>query len=175
MPSRAPAFVQVVFKAVIAALVVPPSYRRLMKVEVTENIDVPRARVFDLMADARNEPSWNTQVASVELRTSEPIGLGSSFTTVYRGLTYAVTVTDHERPSRLEFSVNGKLLTISPRFSFAESGGSTRLRAEFDVQPRGPMKVLLPLMGRLVRRDFITQLANFTRFCESNDQDRAKS
>jgi len=146
-----------------------------MKVEVTENIDVPRTRVFDLMADARNEPTWNTKVASVELQTPEPIGLGSSFTSVYRGLTYAVTLTDHERPSRLSFSIHGKLLTISPRFSFEASDDSTRLRAEFDVQPRGLMKAFLPLMGPLVRRDFITQLANFTRFCESNDQDRAES
>lgn len=103
------------------------------------------------------------------------IGPGSSFTSVYRGQTYAVTITDYERPSRLGFTVAGKTLTIFPRMWFEESGGSTQLRAEFDVQPRGLMKALLPLMGPIVRRDFPKQLAGFRRFCESKDHHRAES
>ncbi len=111
-----------------------------MKVDVTEDVAVTRPRVFDLMADARNEPIWNTQVTSSELETPEPIGNGSSFTSVYRGQTYAVTITDYERPSRFTFTVTGKPMTIVARMRFEEYRSSTRLRAEFDLRPRGVMK-----------------------------------
>jgi hypothetical protein len=35
------------------------------------------------------------------------------------------------------------------------------------MQPRGIMKVLLPLMSPMVRRDFPKQLDSFKAFCES--------
>ena len=145
-----------------------------MKVDATENIGVTRAQVFDLMADQRNEPIWNTQVTKTDLESPEPIGPGSWFTTVYRGQTYTNTITGYQRPSRLTFTVTGKPMTIIARMSFEESGSSTRLRAEFDLQPRGVMKALLPLVRPVVRRDFPRQLAGFKRFCESSDYHRAE-
>lgn len=140
-----------------------------MRVDVSETIDVARDRVFDLMGDARNEPTWNPKVTRCDLDTTEPVGQGSSFTAVYRGLTYTDTITEHDRPSRLTFTVTGRLLTIVARMRFEEAGGSTQLRAEFDVQPHGVMKALLPVMGPVVRRDFRRALAGFRRFCESRN------
>ena len=52
-----------------------------MIVDVEVPIARPRTEVFDLMADARNETVWNSQVASSELVSDEPIGLGSRFVT----------------------------------------------------------------------------------------------
>ena len=138
-----------------------------MRVDVSETIDVARGRVFDLMSDARNEPTWNPKVTRCGLDTPEPVGPGSSFTAVYRGLTYSDTITEHERPSLLTFTVIGRLLSIVARMRFEESGGSTQLGAVFDVQPHGVMKALLPAMAPVVRRDFRQALAGFRRFCES--------
>jgi hypothetical protein len=86
-------------------------------VDVEVSVARPRAEVFDLMADARNETAWNSQATSSELVSEEPIG--------------AV------------------------------------LRATFDLTPLGFMKVLLPLMAPLVRRDFPKQLNSFKSFCEA--------
>ena len=105
--------------------------------------------------------------AEAGLDTSEPVGPGSSFTAVYRGLTYTDTITEHERPSLLTFTVTGRLLSIVARMRFEESGGSTQLGAVFDVQAHGVMKALLPAMAPVVRRDFRQALAGFRRFCES--------
>jgi len=41
--------------------------------------------VFDTLADLRNETQWNARVSSAELRSDEPIGLGSRFGLVNGG------------------------------------------------------------------------------------------
>ena len=138
-----------------------------MRVEVSQTVEAAHERVFDLMADARNEPTWNPAVTRCDLDSPEPVGLGSSFTAVYRGLTYVDTITEHQRPDRLTFTVTGRLLTIVARMRFEDAGGPTLLRAAFDVQPHGVTKVLLPAMGPVVRRDFRRALAGFGRFCEA--------
>jgi len=42
-------------------------------------IKAPRERVFDTVADSRNEPSFNPAITDVELLTPLPIGLGTRF------------------------------------------------------------------------------------------------
>ena len=56
-----------------------------MIVNVDVAIGAPIGRVFDLMADSRNEPRWNSQVSTTELVSDEPVAQGSEFTTVNRG------------------------------------------------------------------------------------------
>ena len=41
----------------------------------------------------RNEPQWNSQVSNAELRSDEPIELGSRFSIVNGGKPYDVTIT----------------------------------------------------------------------------------
>ena len=50
-----------------------------MRVTATTRIACPSGRVFDTLADLRNEPQWNSQVSKAELRSDEPIELGSRF------------------------------------------------------------------------------------------------
>ena len=138
-----------------------------MIVDVEVPIARPRTEVFDLMADARNETVWNSQVASSELVSDEPIGLGSRFVTVNRGQSYDATITTYDPPHEIAFDVVGKTLKIVGRFRFADLSGNTVLRANFDMTPLGFMKVLLPLMSPMVRRDFLKQLNSFKAFSES--------
>jgi len=138
-----------------------------MIVDTQVSVARPRQEVFDLMADARNETAWNSQVTSSELVSEEPIGQGARFVTVNRGQSYDATVTTYDRPNEIAFDVVGKTLRIVGSFSFSDAGEGTLLRANFDMQPLGYMKVLLPLMAPLVRRDFPKQLRSFKAFCES--------
>ena len=138
-----------------------------MRVDVAVQIDKPVADVFDAMADARNEPSWNTPVRATELLTEEPVGSGAQFRTVNRGQTYTVTVAEYNRPSLVRFVVAGKAMEITSVLRFAEAAGRTHLTGVFDMQPKGVMRLMLPLMGGAVRKDFPRQMANFKQFCES--------
>jgi uncharacterized protein YndB with AHSA1/START domain len=139
-----------------------------MDITVAEDIAAPPERVFDLMADARNEPTWNSQVSATDLTSPEPIGAGTTFRTVNRGQEYVATITDYERPGRLTFEVAGRAMTITGRMTFGAAGGGTHLDATFDMQPQGAMRFMLPLMAPMVRRDFPKQFASFKRFVESS-------
>jgi len=138
---------------------------------VIVNVDVevarPRDQVFDLMADARNEPAWNSQVTRTELVSEEPIGPGTEFTTTNRGQEYVAVISSYQRPELLAFTVVGHTMEIVSTMRFAESSGGTRLTATFDLQPKGSMKLMMPLMAGAVRKDFPKQFESFKEFCES--------
>jgi hypothetical protein len=138
---------------------------------VIVNVDVevarPRDQVFDLMADARNEPAWNSQVSRTELISEEPIGPGTEFTTTNRGQEYVAILTSYERASDLAYNVVGKSMEIAATLHFTDSAEGTRMTGSFDLQPKGFMKVMMPLMAGAVRKDFPKQMTSFKTFCES--------
>ena len=139
-----------------------------MIVNVEVDIARPRDQVFDLMADARNELVWNSRVTESELVSGEPIGKGTEFTTTNRGMKYVAFVTTYDRPDQVGFNVVGKALEINALMRFADAAGGTRMAVQFDLTPKGFMKVLMPLMAGPIRKDFPRQLASFKEFCESS-------
>ncbi len=141
----------------------------IVKVEV--DIARPRHQVFDLMADARNELAWNSKVSRSELVSDEPIGNESEFATTNRGQQYVAFITTYDRPHQVGFNVVGKALEINASMRFADSAAGTRMAAQFDLQPKGFMKLMMPLMASAVRKDFPRQLTSFKKFCESSVND----
>jgi hypothetical protein len=141
---------------------------RRMQVDIDVTVNRPVDQVFDTMADARNEPSWNSQVTRTELVSAEPIGEGAHFKTVNRGQEYDAVITTYDRPDDMAFTVTGKPMTIVAHLSFHDLGnGSTRLAGTFDLQPKGFMKLMLPLLRGAIRKDFPKQFDSFKSFCES--------
>jgi len=132
------------------------------------DIALPRAQVFDLMADARNELAWNSKVSRSDLVSPEPIRRGTEFLTVNRGQKYVGIITTYDRPDEVGFNVVGRAMEINASMRFADSGDGTRMTARFDLQPKGLMKVMMPLMAGAIRKDFPRQLNSFKEFCESS-------
>ena len=137
-----------------------------MHAHAEQRIACPPEKAFDLMADARNETEWNSQVSRSELVGDGPIGLGTRFVTVNRGRPYDATISTYERPGRLGFAVSGTQMDIGASFEFAADGDGTRYRAEFDFRPKGALTLFMPLMGAMVRRDVAKQSASFKALCE---------
>ena len=136
-----------------------------MRVTATARIACPREQVFDTLADLRNETQWNSRVSSAELRSAEPIALGSRFTIVNGGTTYDATITTYDRPSRLVFEASGNPdLTIA--YTFTPTGDGTELESDFDFRPRGALKVLFSLLAPVIRRDVPKQYASLKALCE---------
>jgi hypothetical protein len=76
-----------------------------------------------------------------------------------------VTITSYDRPSRLVFEASGKPdLTIA--CTFTPRGDETELESDFDFRPRGALKVLLPLLAPVIRRDVPKQYVSFKALCE---------
>ena len=139
-----------------------------MIVSVEVAIEAPIGRVFDLMADTRNEPRWNSRASSAEMVSDPPVRQGSEFTTVNRGRTFRVVLAEYERPRHLRFDVTGEPMTIHSSVDLTEQGEGTRMTGTFDFTGHGPMKVMLPVMAPLIRRDFPQQMASFKAFCEAD-------
>jgi uncharacterized protein YndB with AHSA1/START domain len=136
-----------------------------VRVTATTRIACPPEDVFDTLADLRNDTKWNSRVSSAELRSAEPIGLGSRFAIVNGGTAYDVTVTGYDRPSRLELEASGNPeLTIA--CTLTPTGDGTELRSDFDFRPKGALKVLFPLLAPVIRRDVPKQYASLKALCE---------
>jgi len=136
-----------------------------VRVTTTTRIACPPENVFDLLADLRNDPQWNSRVSHAELLSPEPIGPGSRFAIVNGGTPYDVTITGYDRPSRLVFEASGKPdLTIA--CTLRPSGDETELESDFDFRPRGVLRVVFPLLAPVIRRDVPKQYASFKALCE---------
>jgi hypothetical protein len=73
-----------------------------------------------------------------------------------------------DRPDQVGFNVVGKAMEINASMRFADSAYGTRMAAQFDLQPKGFMKLTMPLLAGAVRKDFPRQLTSFKEFCESS-------
>jgi uncharacterized protein YndB with AHSA1/START domain len=136
-----------------------------VRVTTTTRLACPPEQVFDTVADLRNETQWNSRVSSAELRSAEPVGLGSQFEIVNGGTPYQVTITTYERPSRLVLEARGNPdLTIA--YAFVPSGDGTQLDSDYDFRPRGFLKVLFLLLAPVIRRDVPKQQASLKALCE---------
>ena len=136
-----------------------------MRVTTTTLIACPPEKVFDTLADLRNDAQWNSRVSRAELRSPEPIGLKSRFAIVNGGTPYDVTITSYDRPSRLVLEASGKPdLTIA--YALTQKGDETELESDFDFRASGALKVLLPLLAPVIRRDVPKQFASLKVFCE---------
>jgi hypothetical protein len=107
------------------------------------------------MADPENETDWNPDVIEIRPLTGDrPLGPGSQWEGRYRGMgTMRVRLDEYERPERLVFTTSGD--RIDMRFVFAFSGhgvGPTHIVADADMTPKGPMRLIGPLFGPMMRR-----------------------
>ena len=136
-----------------------------MRATATTRIACAPEGVFDTLADLRNETQWNSRVSSAELRSVEPIGLGSRFGIVNGGTTYDVAITTYERPSRLVLEASGKPdLTIT--YALRATADGTELESELEFRPRGSLKLLFSVLAPVIRRDVPKQYGSLKALCE---------
>jgi len=120
---------------------------------VTGHIRIAAAveRVFDTVADSRNEPSFNPAMTGVELLTPPPIGLGTRFRAHMgkAGMEMLVELTEFERPYRLGSRTTSSMMETSGTLTFAVEGEDTVMSWDWQVRPKGWLRMLSPLSGLL--------------------------
>jgi carbon monoxide dehydrogenase subunit G len=114
-------------------------------------IDRPVDAVFDFVADSRNEPSFNPAMAGVELLTPLPIGRGIRFRARMgrAGTQMLVELTEFDRPHRLGSRTSSSMMETSGTLTFAADGDGTVMGWDWQVRPKGWMRMLGPLFGPL--------------------------
>ena len=119
-------------------------------------IDRPIDEVFDFVADERNEPGYNPQMTRAEMVTQEPIGVGSKFhsvmTGVGRGADMTIEFTEFDRPHRLGSATHISNMDINGTLVFEAQGQSTKMKWLWNIEPRGFIKLLGPIVRRMGER-----------------------
>ena len=135
----------------------------------------PVSEVFDFVADERNEPKYNPRMLHVEKVTDGAIGTGTQFRATMkssgRPLSMLLHTTEYERPTRLANKTSMSSAEIRGVLTFEPVVcRSTRLRWSWDIQPRGALKFLSPVIGLMGKRQEAANWASLKRYLESTPE-----
>jgi uncharacterized protein YndB with AHSA1/START domain len=118
-------------------------------------IDRPIGEVFDYLADSRNEPAWLPGATRVAKTSPGPIALGTTFEGEYaRAGLVTLELTEYARPERVTFRACARIVEFDDAVTLSPDGGGTRLEAVLRARPRGWMRLVEPLMGGVMRKQF---------------------
>src|SRR5688500_3156635 len=126
-------------------------------ITVEKEVQVNRLaeEVFDFLADVRNEERWNPNVVRIESESDGPLSVGGSFEGVYRrGGRMRFELVEAVRPSRLVFQGGGRQMTLVATLELEPAGSATCVRMKGEMEPRGPVKLLAPLMRKPIERQY---------------------
>jgi hypothetical protein len=118
-------------------------------------INRPVEEVFDFVADERNEPRYNPRMRTAEQITAGPIGVGTRFRAVTvsmgRSVEMIIEVTGYERPGRLASMTHMSSMDLAGALTFDPVAGGTRMRWSWELQLRGVLRLVSPLVARIGR------------------------
>jgi hypothetical protein len=124
-----------------------------MKGEMQCAVNRPVEEVFDFLADIRNEVAWNPRVVRIDKTSDGPIGAGTTFHGLYKGIGPLRTeLVEYERPGRLSFRSRGPRMQIAGTFVLSAVQGESNVVLEADLESQGPFRFIAPLMAPLIKR-----------------------
>jgi Polyketide cyclase / dehydrase and lipid transport len=121
----------------------------MVVLENSVDIAVPPQKAFDYLSDLRNEAEWNPQMRSVQLLTGDPIGIGSTYRARWAGgPDTLVEYTRFEWPGEWASVGRSNMMTIRFSARVASIPSGSRLAVRMELIPRGPARLLRPLLRR---------------------------
>lgn len=144
-----------------------------MKVERRIAIARPSAEVFSYIADIRNDPSWHTDVLEVRSST-DAVGMGTVFNVKVKpsmGVSEGTMTVSRFEPGRL-IEFHGRMGRMAPTVTniCEPDTEGTRVTRRVEMDPPGIMRVMSPLMSRMIGKSNEGFLANLKRLLESSGQ-----
>ena len=145
----------------------------MARIEGEIMIERPVDEVFDFVADERNEPRYNPRMLSADLVSGEPIGSDSRFRAELktgpgtRTMSMIIEFTDFERPRRLASLTCSSMMETTGALTFEPQARGTLMRWSWDVRPRGPLRLLPPLVAQIGRRQEQRIWGNLKQLLES--------
>ena len=130
-------------------------------------IDRPPSEVFDHVSDPGRLATWQTNTVSAVQETSGPIGIGTRLREIHRApggkeLESLVEVSEFD-PGRVFALRVVEGTPVHLRMTFDPVGGGTRVQFRAYGQLNGGMRLVQPLIGRMLKRQFTQQLASLER------------
>jgi uncharacterized protein YndB with AHSA1/START domain len=141
----------------------------MVKFEISTHINRPVSEVFKYMSDPTKLPEWNTVVE--EATPSEtPVKLGTKIAVKARFLGRKIdspsVVTEYELNKRYT-NKSEKPFALTITNTFEAEGGGTKVVAIFDGEPGGFFKIGEPILARIAKKQFQTQLETAKELLEA--------
>ena len=128
-----------------------------------------QAEVFDYVVDTNNLLDWNSAALSCETRgTPDQIGRGSRFHGSFKGYgDVDVEITEFDRPNRFTMVSATKAGRFSHTISLTQTPGGTRLEQGASLEPKGLSRLMAPIVGTMIRKQFRRDNARLKQVLES--------
>jgi carbon monoxide dehydrogenase subunit G len=127
-------------------------------------------RAFDFFVDFPNEPTWNPECLKVENTSDGPVGVGTTYTGKMRRVGQIRTeIVALDRPGSFSTVERSRGAEGTFDFRFTPYDGGTRMEVTMRLQPRGPMRLLEPLMRRMVPKMLAELRENARRGIDAAD------
>lgn len=143
-------------------------------IEFTVETEIARApaEVFAYVTDPAKLPSWQTNTVSVEQESEGPLRLGTRLREVHEGprgrqIESLVEVSELEPDRLFALRMIEGPLPIHGRIALEPTGAGTRMRFTVHGQPRGPMRLLQPVLRRALKRQFEQHCATLKNVLEA--------
>jgi Polyketide cyclase / dehydrase and lipid transport len=124
-------------------------------VVVDNAVDISRSaeNVFDYCTDLSRESEWNPKTRRIENLTTGPIGLGTRYEGEWiKGDPMRIEYVRFDRPTAWASVGRSRRLNARSEGHVSKTRQGVRLRIRMELQPRGAMRLLLPLLGPVMRR-----------------------
>jgi uncharacterized protein YndB with AHSA1/START domain len=142
----------------------------MLSTEASQDIARAPEDVFNFVADVRNDPTWHTDVLSAELKGGSSIGAGSVFEIKVKpqmGMTGGtVQVSSFEPPRRIVFNVDMGRMKPTTTFTVEPVNAGARISRKVEMETKGFMSVMAPLMKGMFRKRNVNFLGNLKRVME---------
>jgi len=128
----------------------------MAKIRGEITIGRPVGLVFDYVVDQTNEPQYNPNMVRAEKVTAGPIGKGTQFRSAVRSARSTaemlIETTAYDRPRLMASTTTMKRMDIEYTLEFEPVGEGTCMRWTGDVQPRGALRLLGPVITWMGKR-----------------------
>jgi hypothetical protein len=139
---------------------------------VVENtIDIARSPedLFDYRVDLTREPEWNPKAKRVEKLSAGPIGLGTRYEAEFlKGDPTTVEFVRFERPLAWESVGRSRRLDAKSEGRVSTTEHGARLVMRMELQPKGTLRLLLPILGRFMHKQQQRNLATIKEALEGS-------
>jgi hypothetical protein len=124
--------------------------------------------VFDYLGDLRNELDWNPKMKSVSLVSGEPIGVGSRYRARWAGSPdNLVEYLRYERPHAWASVARSPMMDVHFSAAVAPYDEGSRLSVRMELVPRGPMRLLAPMLARWMQSQELANMRYVKQAMES--------
>jgi uncharacterized membrane protein len=140
-------------------------------VEFSVNIDRPLEEVYKYTTDIKHLPEWGEGIIACEMITDGPIDIGSIFIVKNkmggRVQEFQSKVISIKPNTQFGFQTDGGMMSYKSTRTFEVCNGSTLITESIDADIPGVMKLLSPLLMRMVRNSHYKSLLKLKEILES--------